>query len=114
MGRHIIKFIIWKSRNDRETAVKTKAPKVLFCTAVFMPENALKNLFKKNKKNLKIVLTFRETHGILYFVAGENTSEDTKESTYGVWLSLARAPGLGPGGRRFESCHPDFAGVVQW
>ena len=41
----------------------------------------------------------------------------------GVWLSLARAPGLGPGGRRFESCHPDavnkyrfsdHAGVVQW
>ena len=33
----------------------------------------------------------------------------------GVWLSLARAPGLGPGGRRFESCHPDtYAGVVQW
>ena len=32
----------------------------------------------------------------------------------GVWLSLARAPGLGPGGRRFESCHPDCAGVVQW
>ena len=21
---------------------------------------------------------------------------------------MARAPGLGPGGRRFESCHPDF------
>ncbi len=48
---------------------------------------------------------------------------------FGVWLSLARAPGLGPGGRRFESCHPDvlyevtgmryvvnsfYAGVVQW
>ena len=33
----------------------------------------------------------------------------------GVWLSLARAPGLGPGGRRFKSCHPDIhAGVVQW
>ena len=63
---------------------------------------------KKIKKILKIVLTFRGTHGILYFVAGENTSEDTKESTYGVWLSLARAPGLGPGGRRFESCHPDM------
>ena len=29
----------------------------------------------------------------------------------GVWLSLARAPGLGPGGRRFESCHPDFMRV---
>ena len=25
----------------------------------------------------------------------------------GVWLSLARAPGLGPGGRRFESCYPE-------
>ena len=24
-----------------------------------------------------------------------------------MWLSLARAPGLGPGGRRFESCHPE-------
>ena len=29
----------------------------------------------------------------------------------GVWLSLARAPGLGPGGRRFESCHPDAVRV---
>ena len=28
----------------------------------------------------------------------------------GVWLSLARAPGLGPGGRRFESCHPECSG----
>ena len=27
-----------------------------------------------------------------------------------MWLSLARAPGLGPGGRRFESCHPDMCG----
>ena len=35
--------------------------------------------------------------------------------TIGVWLSLARAPALGAGGRRFESCHPDLsAGVVQW
>ena len=25
----------------------------------------------------------------------------------GVWLSLARAPGSGPGGRRFESGSPD-------
>ena len=30
-----------------------------------------------------------------------------QNNTIGVWLSLARAPGLGPGGRRFESCHPD-------
>ena len=34
-------------------------------------------------------------------------SRDHKEIFIGVWLSLARAPGLGPGGRRFESCHPD-------
>ena len=32
----------------------------------------------------------------------------TKHVGVGVWLSLARAPGLGPGGRRFESCYPDF------
>ena len=31
---------------------------------------------------------------------------------YGVWLSLARAPGLGPGGRRFESCYPEFSRIV--
>ena len=30
----------------------------------------------------------------------------------GVWLSLARAPGLGPGGRRFESCHPELCAKV--
>ena len=33
------------------------------------------------------------------------------QKTFGVWLSLARAPGLGPGGRRFESCHPDYMRV---
>ena len=32
----------------------------------------------------------------------------------GVWLSLARAPGLGPGGRRFESCHPDLTEYFQY
>ncbi len=41
-----------------------------------------------------------------------------KVKNNGVWLSLARAPGLGPGGRRFESCHPDdgfirYAGVSE-
>ena len=25
-----------------------------------------------------------------------------------MWLSLARAPALGAGGRKFESCHPDY------
>ena len=30
----------------------------------------------------------------------------------GVWLSLARAPDLGSGGRRFESCHPDLKALI--
>ena len=41
---------------------------------------------------------------------------EKKRTDDGVWLSLARAPGLGPGGRRFESCHPDskkYARVAQ-
>ncbi len=41
------------------------------------------------------------------------TKTTTQElPTNGVWLSLARAPGLGPGGRRFESCHPDLSKVT--
>ena len=36
------------------------------------------------------------------------TEITTRKQKNGVWLSLARAPGLGPGGRRFESCHPDL------
>ncbi len=28
--------------------------------------------------------------------------------------SVGRAPGLGPGGRQFESGIPDHAGVAQW
>ena len=31
------------------------------------------------------------------------TEITTRKQKNGVWLSLARAPGLGPGGRRFES-----------
>ena len=42
-------------------------------------------------------------------------SEKNKKQAYiGVWLSLARVLDLGSRGRRFESCHPDYAGVVQW
>ena len=67
------------------------------------------------KKFLKRLLTFSKTYRIL-----DNVLSETEQN--GVWLSLARAPGLGPGCRRFESCHPDFslqisifyAGVVQW
>ena len=38
----------------------------------------------------------------------KTSSVDKVFQPIGVWLSLARAPGLGPGGRRFESCHPDL------
>ncbi len=62
------------------------------------------------KKLEKIKKSVDKRAGILYNATC--ATEMTDES--GVWLSLARAPGLGPGGRRFESCHPDFAGVVQW
>src|SRR5215467_4602239 len=31
---------------------------------------------------------------------------------FGAWLSLARAPGSGPGGRRFKSSRPDFLNPV--
>ena len=53
------------------------------------------------------------THSILYNEScverwGTNYSESASRiKGTGVWLSLARAPDLGSGGRRFESCHPD-------
>ena len=55
---------------------------------------------EKNERNL---LTDLYLSNIIYLALCE-----AKGKTSGVWLSLARAPGLGPGGRRFESCHPDF------
>ncbi len=51
---------------------------------------------------------FTERQGAACSCAG---AVEHKES--GVWLSLARAPGLGPGGRRFESCHPDESNEVE-
>ena len=42
------------------------------------------------------------------------TEITTRKQKNGVWLSLARAPGLGPGGRRFESCHPDLTEYFQY
>ena len=67
----------------------------------------LKNFFKKIKKVVDIsVACIYNSYCVTEMTA-------TKQNI-GVWLSLARAPGLGPGGRRFESCHPDSAGVVQW
>jgi hypothetical protein len=34
------------------------------------------------------------------------------DDDYGMWRSLVSAPGLGPGGRRFESGHPDAKRLV--
>ena len=59
---------------------------------------------KKNGKNEKIEVDIWK--GLLYNMSCV-TSEMQRYVVDGVWLSLARAPGLGPGGRRFESCHPD-------
>ena len=65
------------------------------------------------KKKQKNQLTISCLHNIIINASRES---DATTANVGVWLSLARAPGLGPGGRRFESCHPDtaIAGVVQW
>ncbi len=47
---------------------------------------------------------------MVYLTSSSSEGADGKKKHHGVWLSLARAPGLGPGGRRFESCHPDSCG----
>ena len=51
----------------------------------------------------------RYTHHMCYFYIINLAVEEIEkqQSTYGVWLSLARALDLGSRGRRFESCHPD-------
>ena len=51
------------------------------------------------------MLTFSKLYTIILLVLSERAQHEEQN---GVWLSLARAPGLGPGGRRFESCHPDL------
>ena len=53
------------------------------------------------------MLTICDAYNIIIFAL--RVRQESKADT-GVWLSLARAPGLGPGGRRFESCHPDMCG----
>ena len=60
------------------------------------------------------MLTFVKSYNIISLVVRKEKSNSDKNLIktiskwyIGVWLSLARAPGLGPGGRRFESCHPD-------
>ncbi len=50
------------------------------------------------------------TYNYVFFEVGSCTQDGftlTLEVLRGV-AQLGRAPGLGPGGRRFESYHPDF------
>ena len=55
----------------------------------------------------------RITHGCEGTVNGDYVGDSGLLMIFGgVWLSLARAPGLGPGGRRFESCHPELCAKV--
>ena len=73
----------------------------------------LEKSWKKCKKSVDIFFALLYNNSCV-------TDWETKQSfsrgekhwrlSFGVWLSLARAPGLGPGGRRFESCHPDLCG----
>ena len=75
------------------------------------------------KKISKKVLTFVDRYNIISLVVRQETKTKHKRRRQqlnktiskwyiGVWLSLARAPGLGPGGRRFESCHPDCCKLI--
>ncbi len=60
---------------------------------------------------MKKVLTNRKQCNIINLASSAKNKRKSGNLVYGVWLSLARAPGLGPGGRRFESCHPDVVRV---
>lgn len=62
---------------------------------------SLKKIKKIDKKTLDIIICIR-------YNAVCVLGRQEKVNIIGVWLSLARVPGLGPGGRRFESCHPDL------
>ena len=46
-------------------------------------------------------------HFVYLRLTGHTEKANMFICVFGVWLSLARAPALGAGGRRFESCHPD-------
>ena len=66
---------------------------------------SLKKIKKIDKKMLDIIICIR-------YNAVCVLGRQEKVNIIGVWLSLARVPGLGPGGRRFESCHPDLFFIV--
>ncbi len=68
---------------------------------------------KKYLKNSKKLLTLLPGYTIIYLASRMRHKQHGRNNiAFGVWLSLARAPGLGiPGGRRFESCHPDYMRV---
>ena len=82
-----------------------KSCKILFSeqapTQYFTAFCPMAELLQKNRKKVL-------TEEIIYYILVLALRETGNVQHCGVWLSLARAPGLGPGGRRFESCHPDW------
>lgn len=68
----------------------------------------IEKIFENSKK----LLTLLPGYTIIYLASRMRHKQHGRNNiAFGVWLSLARAPGLGPGGRRFESCHPDYMRV---
>ena len=109
------KYFIILDANVSITVKKTMSQNINKCDIMFIIERV--------KIFLKSVLTSFEK--LIYNSSCVAAMMSSTENKNGVWLSLARAPGLGPGGRRFESCHPDSfirvcnakfyqAGVVHW
>ena len=65
----------------------------------------------KKRKKIKFLKKRKKMLDFIYNLPYNNTcAAKKKKARNGVWLSLARAPDLGSGGRRFESCHPDACG----
>ena len=65
---------------------------------------------KLDEKKIKNYFLKKMLDNLWVFSYNNSCAVKNKKREYGVWLSLARAPDLGSGGRRFESCHPDICG----
>ena len=78
----------------------------IMCKQVYFQDGLTANYMskKKVKKEKKSV----DIYSVLLYTNSCVEGVQVNAQHNGVWLSLARAPGLGPGGRRFESCHPDL------
>ena len=74
-------------------------------------------LIKKIKKILKKVLTFLASAGIVYLVAGQESSDDNKKTLSGcgsAWLERLVWDQEVAGSNPVTPTKFTFAGVVQW